>query len=246
MTADSSTSLEPRQPAGNPESGYWLSFNPHASEVAHQFCGDNEIPGTDCPNCMKPLLRILSLDARDVRVNLDPARIPFVHLFYCWTCSIPFGEFSYKIEKDGSIKTVKSLSEYEDAFGSDGPYDGYMGVFPLCHVALEPISDEDQQKLCQWAESNEGDTEDDVEALDRLATPRHQVGGYPFIANPERTSCPECGQDMPLLATICDDSTGNDPWGREEKVSFAGNGGVQMIFHLCRECSIVTAYHCCD
>jgi hypothetical protein len=59
-------------------------------------------------------------------------------------------------------------------------------------------------------------------------------------------SCPVCSTEMPLLAAICDDATGNDPFGVEVENSFVGNGGVQMIFHLCRECSVVSAYHSCD
>ncbi len=90
---------------GNPEWGYKLNFAPNPSEVSHEFCGPNDIIGALCPNCNKPLLRLLSLDAKDRVLNLDVTRSRVVHLLYCWTC-IPFGEFSYQIKSDGRVQIL--------------------------------------------------------------------------------------------------------------------------------------------
>ena len=215
-------------PNGNPNRGYRLTFYPMPGEVQHEFCGNHEIRGATCPHCHKPLLRILSLSASDQALNLDAAKTPIVHLLYCWTCSIPFGEFAYKINADGSIELIRVPERYEYEFGAAGPYDGYTGVFPPRKVALTPV-DENAETTAE---------EDD--------DPAHQIGGEPFIANPQTIQCPVCSKPMPLLASICDDASGNDPWHREESSSFAGNGGVQMIFHFCRDCAVVSAYHCCD
>jgi hypothetical protein len=129
---------------GNPEWGYKLNFSPAGSEVLHEFCGEHNISGAVCPNCDKPLLRPLSLDAKDPVLNFDEARHPIVHLLYCWTCSIPYGEFSYRIGEDGSVKILQVPPRKPDSeFGPEGPYDGYTGVFRNCHVALQPLSETD-------------------------------------------------------------------------------------------------------
>jgi len=58
------------------------------SSYRHVFCGPNEISGAWCPNCNKPLLKLLDLDTSDPRLELGsgtPLRLP---LLYCWTCNI--------------------------------------------------------------------------------------------------------------------------------------------------------------
>jgi hypothetical protein len=232
----------PDQPAGNPEWGYWLNFTPGPDAVLHDFCGKNDIAGAHCPNCDLPLLRLLSLHANDPVLNLDPDRFSVVHLLYCWTCSIPFGEFCYKVDQDGSVRLLRLPPRSEYEHGPDGPVDGYTGQLPHRQVSLEFISGEDQLALKQRWES----TRDDIDILRGLDEPRHQVGGYPFIYNPIRIVCPECSQDMPLFAAICNGATGNDAWKTTAEDSFVGNGGVQMVFHLCRNCSILSAYSSCD
>jgi hypothetical protein len=54
----------------------------------HHFCGPNTTPGAWCPNCDKPLLKFMDLDASDPRLEIacDPSfRLP---LLYCWTCNL--------------------------------------------------------------------------------------------------------------------------------------------------------------
>ncbi len=187
-------------------------------------------------------MRLLSLHAKDVRLNFDVVRHPVVHLLYCWTCSVPFGEFSYRVGGDGTIELLQVAPRQPTMeFGSEGPYDGYTGVFPYRQVGLQQQT-ADEQRMLTARQSDDSDGDDD----DELFSPRHQVGGYPLIYNPGKVFCPVCSVEMPLLAAICDDATGNDPFGVEPEHSFAGNGGVQMLFHFCRGCSVVSAYHSCD
>jgi hypothetical protein len=51
-----------------------------------------------------------------------------------------------------------------------------------------------------------------------------------------------------LFAVIADEATGNP--SREVRPSpqetFTNNAGTQMVFHLCRTCSVVSAYHSND
>lgn len=227
------------QSKGNPEWGYKLEFSPSRSEVLHDFCGQHNISGADCPNCNKPLLRLLSLYAQDRILNFDDARHPIVHLLYCWTCSIPYGEFSYRIGFDGSVKILQVPPRKPDSeFGPDGPYDGYAGIFRHYHVALQPLSETAQHRL-EARQAADADENDD-------AYFGHQVGGYPFIYNPTKAFCPKCSKEMPVLAAICDKAAGNEDINAEQNETFTGNSGVQMVFLFCRDCSVVTAYHSCD
>jgi hypothetical protein len=227
------------QSKGNPEWGYKLNFSPSLSDVLHDFCGQHNIDGAICPNCKKPLLRLLSLHARDRALNLDETRYPTIHLLYCWTCSIPYGEFSYQINRDGSVQLLRLPPRRpESEFGPQGPYEGFTGSFPARQVALQPLSDTEQQEL-EARQAAQADHNPD-------AYFGHQVGGYPFIYNPSKAFCPKCSKEMPVLAAICDDATGNEKFSDEPKDTFTYNGGVQMLFQFCRDCSIVTAYHSCD
>jgi hypothetical protein len=232
---------ENAQSKGNPEAGYWLNFSPKPTDILHDFCGTHDIAGAIYPNCNKPLMRVLSLYAEDGRLAFDPVRHPVVHLLYCWTCSLPFGQFSYKVAGNGSVELLHVPPRQPKLeFGMEGPYDGFQGIFPHRHVALQPMTADEQKTLQARVLS---DSEDDDEDL---FAPRHQLGGYPFIYNPSKTFCPVCSKEMPVLAAICDSTIGNDAFGVEAENSFTGNGGVQMLFQFCRDCSVVSAYQSCD
>ena len=238
MTAEPKKVLFARK-AGVPELGYWLDFTPDNPEAIHDFCGPHEIRGAQCPYCAKPLLRLLSLNSSDPRLGFDAAKVHTIHLLYCWTCSIPYGEFAYRILPDDGIEILQIPPIYRYAFGVDGPYESYTGNFPHQRVALMPLSEKEHTQLQAAAISH---TEPEME----LATPRHQVGGYPFILNPSVINCPSCSHEIPLLAAICDDATGNGTDDLAPEHTFTGNFGTQMIFHFCRDCSVVMAYHSND
>lgn len=233
--------LEPNeQSKGNPECGYKLNFSPSASGHQHDFCGPHDIRGAICPNCNKPLLRLLSLHANDPALNFDPTRYPVVHLLYCWTCSIPYGEFSYQMDCDGGVKLIEiPPRQPESEFGPEGPYDGFTGLFPAHRVALESLTDHEQEALRAWHAEDGGESSNLYFG--------HQVGGYPMIYNPYKAFCRQCSKEMPLLASICDDASGNGDFSSDEpEKTFTGNCGVQMVFNFCRDCALVTAYHSCD
>jgi len=230
------------QPAGDPEWGYLVKFAPSATDILHDFCGENFIAAAFCPNCQRPFTRLMSLNTADKALNIERYTLPTVHLLYCWTCSIPFGTFSYKMNNDGSVELLTLPPRKPDSeHGPNGPYDGYTGLFPHRLVALESLSPEEQLKQRNYWLSPDSDPVDfEVDEL------RHQIGGYPFIYNPLKTSCQICLGDMPLFASICNDAGGNFAFGAPEGGSFVGNGGVQMVFHFCRKCSVVSAYSSCD
>jgi hypothetical protein len=231
------------QSVGNPTHGYSLDFDPPPGAHQHDFCGSHNITGAVCPYCEKPLLRMMSLSSADPVLNFPTSNASHVHLLFCQTCSIPFGEFSYKINPDGSVALLKVPERNEDMeFGMAGPYDGYTGNFRLHKVSLVALDNALQSRM-ETRFNQETEDEDDLE--DPLA-PMHQVGGFPFIYNPYKMTCPSCKKEMPLLATICNDVAGNNPWRGDELNTFVGNGGVQTVFHYCRDCSVVSVYQSCD
>jgi len=192
-----------------------------------------------CPNCSKPLLRILSLSAADSRLDVDPEKTGVVHLLYCWTCSIPYGVFSYRIRQNGSVELVEVPPAWEGQFGPAGPYDGYTGQYALKRVGLIPLPEQEQtrQKSAQL----------DMDlAFEMLSEQKHQVGGFPVIANSQDITCPVCRKESALLSVICDDASGNEPGGVPPEESFTDYSAVQMVFHFCRDCSVVSAYHSGD
>ncbi|MCU1235577.1 MAG: hypothetical protein JWP63_3544 [Candidatus Solibacter sp.] len=222
----------------DPDHGLWLNFSPKPSDSVHHFCGPNDIEGASCPYCRKPLIRVLSLAATDSRLNLDPSKTAKVHLLYCWTCSIPYGVFSYRILNNGSIELLQIPPTWESAIGPDGPYDGYTGHYPQKLVALRQLEIAEHQR--QLA------AQSDIDLALELMPQKHQVGGFPIIANPQEITCPICSQESPLLAVICDDVSGNQPGEIPAQDSFTDNMGTQMVFHYCRDCSVVSAYHSND
>ncbi len=226
----------------DPSQGYWLEFDGAGVGPKHQFAGVHQIPGSECPACHKPLMRLLSLDSTDKRLNLSPFVAPCVHLLYCWTCSIPYGDFCYELMQDGGVNVLSYKTDDPGAFGPEGPDDNYPSVFPGHSVTLKPLTKAEQDVI----RGKQNDEDFDVpEEFSYLDDPRHQIGGEPLIINPQfPLECPKCSSEMPFLAAICDNAGGNGfPDGY---VSFTGNLGVQMVFHLCRNCAVVCAYHSVD
>jgi hypothetical protein len=101
-------------------------------------------------------------------------------------------------------------------------------VFPAKNVGLRPVTAEEEQR-----------------AREAASDPVHQVGGYAMIYNPGPVECTECGEHSPFFATIADSAVGQKS-ERDEKKTFTGNCGVQMVFHFCTACSVIAAYHSVD
>jgi hypothetical protein len=135
------------------------------------------------------------------------------------------------------VELLNVPPNHECAFGPDGPYDAYTGAYPLKKVGLIAPSGEEQHEEIL--------AQSDLDPALRL-WPKHQIGGLPVILNPQSIACPACLKPSPFLAVICDDATGNQPGKVAARDSFVDNLGVQMVFHFCRECSVVTAYHSND
>jgi hypothetical protein len=216
--------------------GSFVEFAPRHivnSTFSHTFCGEHDIEGAYCPNCKKPLLRLLSLDTSDPLVGW-PGAEGILPLLFCWTCNIAQQPFCYTWFQSGAVRL--------DRFGSGGaslgfPYAQYPICFPMVEARLVPI-ERQQQDLIRGINSGEVDLTDAYETSLDIAKPRHQVGGEPYMVtaweNRHPTPiCCHCEADMQFLASMADYCL--DPRG------FTGDEFVQLLYFVCTECRAIEA-----
>jgi hypothetical protein len=219
-----------------PKQGYWARPAPPGTPGPRHSLGGTEVPeGATCPNCRRPLLLIMSLDATDRRLELDRYRFKLLPLLYCWTCVASAGLVRYALEQDGSAISILEFPS-GDRY-TDFPYPDYPAHFERHALTLVPLTPEEQRVLYQLNRTRaRAELFEKYPALDR---PRHQVGGEPLLLqSAEELTCSRCSGDMPLLASI-----GNDALGPK---TFTDNDWVQLIFHICPQCSEVAAYTATD
>ena len=223
----------------DPSQGYFVDYQvapEGGTDFGHYFCGPQKVGGALCPNCHKPLLRFLALDTHDSRLKLQGCPSETLSLFFCWTCNIAQELFLYCILADG----IELLRYGRGGVETDFPYEGYPIFFPGARATLRQMTAEEQH-LIVLQQSN---LETEADALARaefmrqrpdLSEVRHQVGGEPFLMQPfVAGECPDCGGEMPFLASIGDDCL--------DVRGLVGEDGVQVIFQYCRRCYIVGVY----
>ena len=214
-----------------------------STDHQHYFCGQNYISGAWCPNCNKPLLRLLLIDASDFRLHLEIDTITKVPLLYCWTCSISQNFFSYQIIDDNRVVLI-SFNEGEPE--TDFPYNNYPVWFPGASMSLVEIPPDAQNMIY---EMNRGLIKYSLarKKYPDLITARHQIGGEPLLMqrNPDyqedksqRAICPRCSENAPFLAEV-----GNDCL---DVRGIIGNDYVQILFHLCVKCRVIVAFNQTD
>ncbi len=221
-----------------PQQGYSVRLTPKQpdAEFRHLFCGKHNIAGGICPNCQKPLLRFLTLDCKDQRLEIDSSDLEEVHLLFCWSCNIAQRPFAYSLEDH----KVSLLQFGRGGTASDFPYEHYPVFFPEWKVILEPISTEQQKAIILLNEGREDEC-GEVVYREKLNVPRHQIGGVPLLLqfdDQDLLKCPHCRKIMPFFAEIGDDTGGAG--------AFTGNKFVQVIYSLCRKCRVVGCYQACD
>ncbi|HEX2952175.1 MAG TPA: hypothetical protein VHV83_21790 [Armatimonadota bacterium] len=218
--------------------GYFVSYQRDHAQYRHTFCGEHHIPGAVCPNCQTSLLRILSIDLADPRFAAVSSHGDVLHLLFCWTCNISAEPFYYQIQDNGAVQLL--------AYGKDGcvddfPYEAYPTYFPETPVDFSPIDAAEQQILHAL---NTGDLdEDDLdEEQEYLCAPQHQIGGEPYMIDPEmleeEIACVSCHHPMRFLAAVAD--------GNRDERGFTGNPYVQLLFFYCDTCNTICAVQRCD
>lgn len=222
-----------------PSRGYWVSYlpedKPNDPEYRHLFCGPHNVSGAWCAICQKPFLRYLSLDTSDPSLGLHNMAVCSLPLFYCWTCQS--GSLQYRLAGPNAIEII-----YHDTDGLalGFPYADYPDFFPEATVTLSDLTKEEQQVL-RDINADLRPNHDYWKGSKPLGICRHQVGGEPYLVQLDteyEMLCPGCGKHMPFLYAAGDDCL--DPRG------FVDNQFVQVIFHLCRACGIVSCFNQCD
>ncbi len=217
-----------------PAQGYVVDTR-RRSRFGHHFCGEHDIAGAWCPNCDKPMLRLLSLDTSDPRLGLASLGAPLVHLLFCWTCNLAQDATSYRLRNGGGVELLRHR---RGGVETDFPYADYPRAFPGRSFELVPVTPA-EQALLDTLNAGEWRADDLPPDAQHLGTPRHQVGGRPLLLQgPPDAPCPECGAPMTFVA-CCGDETADGG-------SFAGNAFVQVVFVLCVRDRIVTSFQRCD
>jgi hypothetical protein len=200
----------------------------------HMLCGHQNIAGAVSPNSGRRLLQLAQINTSDPRLELASANFEVLPLLYSWTCDIHHGTFTYRVGRGA----VALLDFQRGQAYSNFPYDNYPDSFPPLSMELSPISATDQQIILELNDRDAACASPHRRTF--LDAPRHQVGGIPRLMQDEEFSfnCPVCTGEMPFLASIADDN--GTPRG------FTGNAYIQVVYHLCRACWVVTAYNICD
>jgi hypothetical protein len=221
-----------------PGDGYLVEYSrtSRSQEYRHIFCGPQNIAGAWCPNCSKPLLRILALATKDPRIMVPEMTTAYISLLYCWTCSLSQGEFAYRLGLTNDIEIIR--------FTSGGPtpgfpYNEYPTAFPMGAAILVRLSNSEQRAI---EDMNRGTFDEGLHAEQQyghLVAPRHQIGGEPRLMQGwVDVTCPICSQLVPFFASVSNDCL--DPRG------IIGYDYAQIIYHYCRACGVIVANNVCD
>ncbi len=221
-----------------PKQGYRLVTSPITnSTYSHFFCGLTESKGAISHYTGKPLLRFLSLDTRDPRLELDALPITRIELLYSLTCKIAYLDLFYKVSLD-RIEILNPFSGQDNSDGdfTDTPFEDYPEFFPRTAVELIPVDENERSIVKSINEIHNLDLQ--LEYPD-LSEPYHQIGGEPyFVQKPDVLSCPECGKHMSFFASI-----GNN---NGHAKGFFDNDYMQVVYQICKNCIVVGAYNICD
>jgi hypothetical protein len=175
------------------------------------------------------------LDLSDERLGLTSfpvARLPF---FFAWTCDISRGVLSYRVL---SVDSVEILEYHQGHAYMEFPYPDYPAHFPRRQFELRPLTHDEQRTI---SAPNAGAMKLSAvrDARPDLVRPQHQLCGEPYVVNePRQAVCPACQGEMPVYASAGDETMSG--------TGFVGNNFVQVLFHLCSRCAVVTAYQMTD
>jgi hypothetical protein len=218
-----------------PTQGYLMvpatSTPPHDG---HILGGAQNIAGAVSPNSGKRLLQLAQINTSDRRLELQTAGFEMLPLLYSWTCDIHQGNFTYRV-RPGAIEVLQFT---QGRAYTDFPYENYPDAFAPQFMDLSPLSANDQKIILELNDRSARRTSPHRRTI--LDSPRHQVGGIPRLVQEEEFSltCPHCAGEMPMFASIADDN--GTPSG------FTGNPYVQVVYHLCRACWVVSCYNISD
>jgi len=174
---------------------------------------------------------LLEANVRCVREAKWKGPLPLV---YGWKCAIHLDDFSYQVLESH----LKLLAYGKGAVDVDDfPYRGYPIIFREQRFdARDMTPGEAAQRSTLNAMALRDERVDVDSSLWVASRPSHQFGGEPYLLNPfdAEATCPLCGGDMPVFASVSDES--GDP-----EHPFFGNAFVQLVYFLCASCRVLTA-----
>jgi hypothetical protein len=178
---------------------------------------------------------VFSLDLRDERLGISDFPAGKLNFFFSWTCDISRGVLTYQIKGDTAIEILN----YKDGPAyTDFPYPDYPNYFPLRLFELRKITDDEQRAISAINRKKLKGSSIHDERPD-LVRPQHQFRGEPFFVDaPRELACPSCQAVMPIFASAVDETM--------SQRGFVHSNFVQMVFHLCTSCAIVSAYQLAD
>jgi len=199
--------------------------------------GTAELEGAVSPNNGLPLIQHACLRLTPELFWIPNWSAPEIRFLYSWKCNIHLGDFSYR--HTSSAVTMLEVQRGDDSATFNFPYPHYPARFEPVHLALEPISIEDQRLMLAL--------NDDPRLAYRnkrakwLYQPRHQFGGTPYLLQGEiePKRCIVCGEEMPVIASI-----GNEAYSDER--GFFGEDFVQIVYWCCAPCQVISARNFAD
>ena len=217
----------------NANRGYKLGGRTSAGSIL--IGGTCSLPGAFSPNTGLPLTQFAKVKIGAAGFFIPGWSLEHAWFLYSFKCAIYEGVFTYRT-KVHSIEILKF--EVGHNGHEDFPYDNYPIVFEGVNFESVLISSDEQQKIVSL--NQKGVSPFENKDYENLAMPRHQFGGIPYmLAAVEDRVCPVCKAQMPLIASI-----GNESFSSNE--GFFGNDFVQVIFWACGPCGILTALNFAD
>lgn len=223
------------------ETAYGIALD-DAGSSAHRMGGKPSWKNADCPNCQKHLQRFLSLDASAPELESLGWSAPRLELLLCWECPLGQDTFTYRVNAANELEILHAQRGEPE---TDFPYEKYPRWFTEARVNLEPLDSELDTDLRAHfylrKEFEDGlgvDERFDIHRHMKISTPRHQVGGVPFLFDWSETLCPGCGNRMEFLATVADRTVLGE--------AIVDNDYVQSVAYLCRPCQVVSMRQECD
>ena len=225
--------------------GHFVDFGVQ-SGYGHSVGGEHSIKGAWCPNCDKPLMLHMTLDASDPALKLNRLGLSTIPLLYCSRCSLSWYDFTYVLKSETEIKLVEFFTgetnwdEWNSAVGVD--------VFPKQSCSFRPMPSKLQKlydKLNDDEELSERETRYVLKMTDvigNIIDVTNQVGGRSFLCqmllDPWCVNCQKVGERNQafFLASLT-----NVP---KAGVVFSYDS-IQIVFFFCPVCRSIKVTHSC-